>query len=149
MHCLQMQQRDRIKKAIEVIIQEKRDIIFSPEKIKSRIAPLYGKIADLEGRFLFFYKFIIQECYHTYLMLLYFFNIGITLSKGNASTVRPFFPFIVSAIKREFSKASSVASMAAINKGESSSLRNVFPFWKVSFALCKTRIDGSVENAII
>src|SRR5688572_880289 len=134
-------------KAVEVIIQEKRYMIFNPEKIEGRIASLNRKITNSESNFVFFQELVVYKCDHC-LMLLYFFNNGMTLSRGRASTDLPFLPFIVSAMKSEFKIASSVASMAAINKGDVSSFLKILPFCNLSFDSCHTRTDVSVENAM-
>ena len=52
---------------------------------------------------------------------MYFFNIGNTLSIGNASTTCPSLPFVVTAASNELIMASSVASITAMNKGVTAS----------------------------
>src|SRR5688572_29274211 len=137
----------RIKKPVEIIIHKKQDVILAAQIIKGCIPPLQGKVANLQYRIFFFHEMLVYECNHLD-MLLYFFRMGNSVSIGKASTVRSFFPFMVSAINKELSIASSVASIAAINKGDMASFNNTFASCNLLVPSCGTRTVESVEKAM-
>src|SRR5215213_5047808 len=123
---LQSKPRGRTEKTVQVIVYKNGHIINDPEKIKDAIAALDGKIAYVQAGILFVNKFPIEKCCALIVHLswsftrLYFFMMAITLSTGNASTTCPPRPFTEVAANSELMMASSVASMAAMNSGDTS-----------------------------
>ena len=113
------------EETVQVVFHENGPFVDDPEKIKNAVAALNGKITDVQSCMLGINKFPVEKCCHLFTRL-YFFKMAITLSTGNASTVRPPRPFTVVAANNELMMASSVASMAAMNKGDTSSLRSNF-----------------------
>src|SRR3569833_1848568 len=130
-----------------MLVIEHRQVIYGLHKIENAITALYGQVADQDSGTGGRYKITIDEykrLFH-YLMRLYFLRICISLSKGRASTVQYLLPFVVFAASRELMMASSVASKAAINRGDVKSLCNTgavctgpldsFVFWVVFFVV--------------